>query len=44
MCGGLWIWGRGGGGGGRGQCESCLRKYDNRFGALSHQTGFSDLC
>ena len=22
--------------GGRGQCESGLRKYDHRFGALSH--------
>ena len=31
-------------GGGGGQCESGLRKYDHRFGALSHQTGFSDLC
>ena len=44
MCGGLCCGFRRKGGGGRGQCESGLRKYDHRFGALSHQTGFSDLC
>lgn len=46
MCARVWwvvdLGGRGGGG--KGQCESGLRKYDHRFGALPHQTGFSDLC